>query len=586
MSTSAKINEDQYFGLRNKIYLKPKDKINYTVDLIKTEMLTRNKAQEIVQTIMNQVKDENAISIIDMYAGLGSVMFALLEMSKVEIVIWYSKNEKSAKMVENTLESYQFDDKTAYGGNSSDFSGIPKPEKSEDKDLLQAFVVYIDTFFSTNKKDFNNLTIEGKSVKDWLQKYLIYSKLVVLRVEKEQKVEAVNNFVMTRHESRDFDLITYRSRIYDTIWDESSVEAIEKALGNNVDQKEYQLWHKKFKSFMDKFLETYLFPDKKERDKYLTPSAMKYWEQAFTHESFDISNNYETLELLGDRILESAFSLFLMDKFPDINQHELTVLKSHYMSKKFQSQQAQTHRFGEYVRIIGSSTIHVYEDLFESFIGALSKISFEISDTKGLALDNTFVFLKKFFRNIPIDRALAINNPKTILDQIYMKLQWKEKPLVRAENIQGNQLHVTISMTDEAMNYLKNKGIDIPRVVGQAYGYSNSEKSTRNTAYADAIATLSTYGIDEAWANKEKEENSIANVELKPYMDQAQVRYKKEGYSSLIFFVPKTLSGKNKFVVQLKGIKHDGKKITLMTATGATLLETKKTVLDNYGKYK
>ena len=96
-------------------------------------------------------------------------------------------------------------------------------------------------------------------------------------------------------------------------------------------------WERDLKDFIDRTLEP-IISDSRERRKYTDSKAMRVWENAFTHPSFDPrrDRNYEVLEFMGDRALKYAFNKYLLRLDPDLDQGNLTTLDNNYMTKKNQ----------------------------------------------------------------------------------------------------------------------------------------------------------------------------------------------------------------------------------------------------------
>lgn len=105
-------------------------------------------------------------------------------------------------------------------------------------------------------------------------------------------------------------------------------------------------------------------------------------EQALTHSSYSNEHqgckNYEKLEFLGDAVLELAISDYLYRHFPNMNEGELTRMRSNIVRTEGFSQFATECGFSREVKLgkgeekSGSRTRHtLLEDVFEAFNGAL-----------------------------------------------------------------------------------------------------------------------------------------------------------------------------------------------------------------------
>lgn len=108
----------------------------------------------------------------------------------------------------------------------------------------------------------------------------------------------------------------------------------------------------------------------------------RYFQQAFIHTSFQnefsSETSYETLEFLGDSVLNFATALFLYRSFPHYTEGQMSKLKQlmvredtlAYLSRKFE--------LGEFLQLgavekknHGESKKSILADIFESFLAAL-----------------------------------------------------------------------------------------------------------------------------------------------------------------------------------------------------------------------
>eukprot|EP01135_Chromosphaera_perkinsii_P008126 Nk52_evm42s1129 gene=Nk52_evmTU42s1129 len=122
-------------------------------------------------------------------------------------------------------------------------------------------------------------------------------------------------------------------------------------------------------------------------------------EEALTHSSVSLNNNNERLEFLGDSVCGLAAAEYLFKKFPNIDQGELTRLKSSLVDK---------YELGKYCEMMQADKDFQYDDgscnikknpklasdLFEAIIGAY----FIDCDHK---YENVSKFLFRFFDTVP-----------------------------------------------------------------------------------------------------------------------------------------------------------------------------------------
>lgn len=114
----------------------------------------------------------------------------------------------------------------------------------------------------------------------------------------------------------------------------------------------------------------------------VTPKHISLYEQAFTHPSYNADANtkhhdYERLEFLGDAVIQLATAEMAYVARPDLNQGNLTKVRSALVSTNGLANFALKFNLHEYIRLGNSfsgditKANHILEDVFEAFIGAL-----------------------------------------------------------------------------------------------------------------------------------------------------------------------------------------------------------------------
>lgn len=139
-------------------------------------------------------------------------------------------------------------------------------------------------------------------------------------------------------------------------------------------------------------------------DSLLTSDAMGTWARAFTHETYDADFNYEELEMVGDRLLEPAFTLYMFQRFGQttrLTSQILTEVKNRYMSKVYQARKSHFYGFDRYLRIPSTVSVNIStrEDVYESFCGALFTTAEKIgSRESGVSSGLGFNLVRDFLR--------------------------------------------------------------------------------------------------------------------------------------------------------------------------------------------
>ncbi len=126
----------------------------------------------------------------------------------------------------------------------------------------------------------------------------------------------------------------------------------------------------------------------------VSPKCMRYYFEAFTHRSFKAENEWpyadnERYEFLGDSILQSTISLFLIDRNIEATEGELTLLRTMFVRSETlttltmnlklypalllsKGEAEQAHKFEVEFRKNNPFTLKYepYCDLFEAFMAA------------------------------------------------------------------------------------------------------------------------------------------------------------------------------------------------------------------------
>lgn len=120
---------------------------------------------------------------------------------------------------------------------------------------------------------------------------------------------------------------------------------------------------------------------------FLHKNNVKYknldiYEEAFSHMSYinEIKSpdkkSYERLEFLGDSILSQIVSVYIFNNFKDLDQGEMTLLRSYVVKKEFLSKVGKEIHLDDYINIGNGErtniiTDSVIEDVFESLVAAI-----------------------------------------------------------------------------------------------------------------------------------------------------------------------------------------------------------------------
>lgn len=110
--------------------------------------------------------------------------------------------------------------------------------------------------------------------------------------------------------------------------------------------------------------------------------ANEIYKAAFTHKSYSNENSldysYERLEFLGDSILGAKVTTFIWERFPEMNEGDLTSLRSKVVRQETLAAAALSLGLQDYLFLGngekstgGQQRVSILSDIFESFLAAV-----------------------------------------------------------------------------------------------------------------------------------------------------------------------------------------------------------------------
>jgi dsRNA-specific ribonuclease len=325
---------------------------------------------------------------------------------------------------------------------------------------------------------------------------------------------------------------------------------------------------------------------------------MHIWIQAVTHESYDIDpqHNYESFEFLGDSLASPAFNLYVYNKYEGkLNRSELTNLKQYYLSKPFQAELSNIMKLPVWIRqneeVIKQGkkgkTIHISEDLSESFYAALNQVADLIKP--GLGFLSVRKFTNMVFDQVYFKDRYMKSNPKTTVMQWFQKLKYNDKFTENKLGSESNTLFQIVLDNDlyEALQRM------FPRIGTKVIAEvkSTSLKAAEAAAWEAAQDYLESIGMDDKTVEEIVEESKLDRLrEINPTLVKlVESRIRREGMDSFTFEQPRTLSKDKSYTALLIGFYSDfenGKKVikkkVLGTGTASTTVEAKLNAMANY----
>ena len=161
-------------------------------------------------------------------------------------------------------------------------------------------------------------------------------------------------------------------------------------------------------------------------------------EEALTHPSFskkNNTNNYQRLEFLGDAVLGLVIAEFLIKKYPDANEGELSKRHSYFVSGETLSQIAAQIGIGEVIKLSdgeksagGKTNKRNLENACEALIGAIYLDS---------NLENCQKFILENWQELLDQNQTPPQDPVTYLQEI-VQAKSKKLPVYNIEQTAGN----------------------------------------------------------------------------------------------------------------------------------------------------
>lgn len=232
-------------------------------------------------------------------------------------------------------------------------------------------------------------------------------------------------------------------------------------------------------------------------------AVLNYWIKAFTHESVDPVNNYQSLEFFGDVIMNYSFAEYIrklaLQRDYQLSQSKASIVLNYYMSKPQQAKMARDLGLVEYVRFDTEHpdiNISVQEDVLEAFFGALNILcNDKIED--GLGPIYCFNLIANLYNQIDIDFEKIQKDAVSQLKELYEKMGW------------GNKPNYVISPSDQPQRGRVKVVVTTNQGDALGIGYGSSKKTATPEAAEQALKTLESMGVTAESADREKVERRL-----------------------------------------------------------------------------
>lgn len=348
-----------------------------------------------------------------------------------------------------------------------------------------------------------------------------------------------------------------------------------------ITPQELSEWRKRLELFLRTFLANFVTAPS--IDAYFTPKFLMTWYEAFTHEFVDPDANYETLEFSGDVALENAIAKYLIARFPKASKGQYNEMKRMLVQK--QGLKVVGRNLGLTSNLLTfKDTQHISEDVVESFLGALSRVSDQI--VPGLGDVNVYNFVVWHYNKQDISPEREGRMPdKTIVNQIFEKLFDQKSETVKAEEqkLPSGGVLVQIVVPQTAVDTLRTVyKKNIQRVLGETTG--TTSKAANATAYQNARVFLERAGLTMEWADMIHRKREFSTTEMKPIYDKAMRKAQTEGYVDLVVLKSTTMAGKEGTMVGVAGVMPSGKRVTVAIGEGTNRYEAMTAAMTAYIK--
>jgi dsRNA-specific ribonuclease len=324
---------------------------------------------------------------------------------------------------------------------------------------------------------------------------------------------------------------------------------------------------------------------------YLAPDNMKLWERAFTHESYDYTDNYEQLELFGDTLLSAIAVAFFIKHFPQLKSSGLSEMKNYYTSGPVQTKMLIDKRMNLNIRAAsGTKAAYpgIYADVFESIFGATYYVFESVSISSGyFACTKLF---NAFYLDLEFDLNKSKGNNKTRVDQIFKRF-YNVKPIQRVPSNKGST--ITLYLLKEHYDIMIKNGITDfvfkPNSQGKHRLASATAVETHDAdekAYQIAFDILKKVGVTNEWSNSVKfNEDLKLVINSRESITAKKIRkaMRLKGHTSFEFIPSRKISTDTRKFIMLVATKEDGSKEIAASVEGG--MDTSKTKAELVSMY-
>jgi dsRNA-specific ribonuclease len=622
---------------------------SYFPSLVKVKDMDR-----IVKRVNPMIDNDDKYAVIDLFANIGTSSLFFLTEDRVDLVVSFETDREKREMMKRNIYLYGRNIKEKSVVESTGFS-------NQSLSFFKGAVVFINLLLAD--EDFSLLSFLEDYAKDVNLVVVYYDKVdkrkkAIFELDKNTGIDRLyesdrneGNYVIYGQEFEELldefkdndwglkqnkdqvdinanSMLNYRPEEEDTKKEElltlapkravkKEMSTIKREVKETVSWKEFcktltplrgQWTVEIYQSYIRSILQHLVKEEK--IPLFLTRENMAVWVEAITHESYDLNSNYERLENYGDSILKYVMRKYLLSRYPNMPPRALTEYTNRFMSKEFQKifstdMHLPTYILADHVDV----TIHIREDLFESFLGALMEVANTIVPELGVIYAYNFIVL--VMSDTHLDKRMILGKPKTQLQQrgamldlrisqddvdveededvededLQIKKKKKEKTYggIDERSIKvGDRMLVKIIMKDYLIEYLR-------RELGAVFHNPLVEKEAATAteasenAWLEALNILEEAGYTDEFAQKKREIKTFKDLPT-DLVDKVMKQIKLEGLTHPILKKAKKANVGKNVTYLLVAVDEQGLQRKLGIAKGSDETGVKIMTLKNYLK--
>lgn len=604
------VNEHNVYDNRNILL--------YGRNFSKNELITCNTNRnniEIADTLEKLVSSDTNYLILDISSHIVGLSFELMSRDLFSYTVFYTNCYRRDMLIQN-INLFNFANKSIVLGDHTDilidermqgciviindiveddgvkYMDLQLSMKLEEFISVNSNIIYVFVLkypevihipgFDSNfvsghtiliNRDFGILPVSNNGglnyFTDLALKNMLVKSIPVKKFDSPIFGEKLNNLI-----KEDFGLLNFEIKFTDQIPEGSLKTLLSKLTpllpkNPNDDAKEkLTLYYKWVISFMKYLMvESKQFKDEEIKsmlqDIMSVENRKRYWVPSIINESYNVENNYEQLETLGDKVLGSTFAIYLMSKMPKITSESLNNIGDYYMSKYHQSIFCQELGLSNWIFSLFPLQTNIYEDVFESFSGAVYLAS--ENARRGLGSILLYKFIEILFENRDIySPEIAMGNKSMVINQYIQKLG---KPVFIAQSYNtGNVFHNNIRINPKQLDFFAKNGIDTGKITTNPFvGKGSDKNAAKLESHTKLYNYLKSIGVTYEWVENYRTNRKLLNNKVnKELSAQAKVISVQQGY---IKITPKIIEKYTEYMgIMLIGMTKEGKQVLLSIA--------------------